>query len=348
MATEAAVIDVKDTLKLVPNKENGMKAIVCTRYGSPDVLELKEIDAPAVDADRVLLRVRAASINPADLHNIHGPAIVRLTTGLRKPKQPIPGIDVAGVVEAVGENVTEFRPGDEIFGACPGTLAEYTLGGKNFVAKPAAVTFEQGASVGIAGLTALQGLRDKARIQPGQMVLINGAAGGVGTFAVQIAKAFGGEVTGVCSSRNVDMVQSIGATHVVDYTTEDFARSGKRYDIVFDTVGNRSLSDLRRVLKPEGVLVLCGGAHERGHGARGLIRPLLLSGRAVVLSRFVRQRMVFYIAKINKADLVVIAELMEAGKVTPVIDRTYPLAQAAEAFRYLEAGHARGKVVITV
>jgi NADPH:quinone reductase-like Zn-dependent oxidoreductase len=325
-----------------------MKAIVCNQYGSPERLELQEIDKPAVDADRVLVRVRAASVNPLDCHNLKGGIVVRLTAGLRRPKQSVPGVDVAGVVEAVGENVTGFRPGDEIFGTCGGVLAEYVRGGKNFVPKPSGLTFEQAAAMPVAGITALQGLRDKGQLQPGQKVLINGAAGGVGTFAVQIAKAFGGEVTGVCSTRNVDMVRSLGADHIIDYTQEDFARSGQRYDVVLDLVGNRSLSNYRRVLQPKGILVLSGGGHERGHGGRGMLGPLALIGRGLLLSRFVSQSIVFFIAKINKEDLLVLKELIEAGKVTPVIDRTYPLSESPEAIRYLEAGHARGKVVITV
>lgn len=325
-----------------------MKAIINTDYGPPEALKLRDIDVPAVDADRVLVRVRAASVNPADLHNLKGPFVARLSGGMRRPKQPVPGIDVAGVVEAVGENVTELRPGDEVFGTCPATLAEYARGGKNLVPKPADLTFDHAAAIPIAGLTALQGLRDKGNVQPGQSVLINGASGGVGTFAVQIAKALGAEVTGVCSTGNVELVRSLGADHVIDYTHDDFARSGLQYDCVFDLVGNRSLSDLRRAVKPMGSLVLSGGGHDRGHGARGLLAPLLMIARARVLSRFVKEKLVFYIAQINKADLMFMAELIEAGKVTPVIDRTYPLSEAAEAIRYLQTGHARGKVVIKV
>jgi NADPH:quinone reductase-like Zn-dependent oxidoreductase len=324
-----------------------MKAIINNKYGSPDDLKLQEIEKPAIGDDNVLVWVRAASVNPADLTLRGRPYFIRLMTGLRKPKRSVPGVDVAGVVEAVGENVTEFRPGDEIFGTCGGALAEYALGGKNFVPKPSNLTFEQAAAVPVAGVTALQGLRDKGEIQPGQTVLINGVAGGVGTFAVQIAKAFGAEVTGVCGTRNVDMVRSIGADHIIDYTQEDFAQSGRRYDLVFDLVGNRSLSDLRRVLKPRGILVLSGGGHDRGHGGRGL-RLVVLMVQGILLSRFVSQKLVPFLAKIKKEDLLVLKELVEAGKVTPVIDRTYPLSAAPEAIGYLEAGHARGKVVITV
>jgi NADPH:quinone reductase-like Zn-dependent oxidoreductase len=313
--------------------------------GSPDQLELQEIDKPAVGDDGVLVRVRAASVNPYDWHLMRGlPYVVRLTEGLRKPKHSVPGVDVAGHVEAVGESVTQFRPGDEVFGGRVGAFAEYVCGGENrFVPKPPGLTFEQAAAIPIAGCTALQGLRDRGQLQPGQKVLINGAAGGVGTFAVQIAKALGGDVTGVCSTRNVDLVRSIGADRVVDYTVEDFTRGGQRYELILDLVGNRSLPDLRRALTPKGTLVLSGG----GVGGRWL-GPLALMLRAMVLSRFMGQRMLPFLAKLRRDDLVVLKELIEAGKVTPVIDRAYPLSEAAEAIRHLEAGHARGKVVITV
>lgn len=324
-----------------------MKAIVCDQYGPLEMLKVQEIDKPAVDADGVLVHVRAASINPVDLHLIKGELMIRLMAGLRKPKRPIPCSDVAGVVEAVGENVTDFRPGDEVFGSCAGSLAEYVRGGKNLVPKPANITFEQAGGIGIAGITALQGLRDKGQVRPGQKVLINGAAGGVGTFAVQIAKALGAEVTGVCSTGNVEMVRSLGADHVIDYTQEDFAKSGQRYDCVFDLVGNRSLSDLRRVLQPKGTLSMSGGAHDRGHGGRKL-KPLVLMVQGLVLTRFVSQKLVPFIAKMNKEDLTALKELIETGKLTPVVGRTYPLVETNKAFRYLEGGHARGKVVITM
>ena len=325
--------------------ERTMQAIVNSKYGSPDRLELREIDKPALGDDGVLVRVRAASVNPYDWHFMRGlPYFMRLMSGLRRPKQTVRGVDVAGQGEAVGDNVTNLRPDDEVFGAgWGGALAEYVCGGESdFALKPAGLTFEQAAALPMAGCTALQALRDRGQLQPGQRVLINGAAGGVGTFAVQIAKALGGEVTGVCSTRNVDMVRSIGADHAVDYTVEDFTRSGQRYDLVLDTVGNRSLSDLRRALTPKGTLILAGGKGGR------LLGPLALLLRARLLSRFVAQRLLSFIAKLRKDDLVVLNELIEAGKVTPVIDRTYPLSEAPEAIRYLEAGHARGKVVITV
>jgi NADPH:quinone reductase-like Zn-dependent oxidoreductase len=322
-----------------------MQAIVNRKYGSPDDLKLQEIDKPVVDDDGVLVRVRAASVNPYDWHFMRGlPYLARPMLGLRGPKQSVRGVDVAGQVEAVGKNVTQFRPNDEVFGAgWSGSLAEYVRGGENdFTPKPASLTFEQAAALPMAGCTALQALRDRGQLQPGQSVLINGAAGGVGTFAVQIAKDLGGDVTGVCSTSNVDMVRSIGADHVVDYTREDFARSDRRYDLVLDLVANRSLSDLRRALTPEGTLLLSGG------GGGRLLGPLALMLRARVRSRFVDQRLLSFLAQLRKEDLVALTELVEAGKITPVIDRTYPLSEAPEAIRYLEAGHARGKVVITV
>jgi NADPH:quinone reductase-like Zn-dependent oxidoreductase len=323
-----------------------MKAIINNKYGSPDDLELQEIGKPVIDADGVLVRVRAASVNPLDWHYMRGqPYFARIAgMGLRRPKDIMRGVDVAGVVEAVGENVTRFQPGDEVFGSCDGAFAEYVVGKeKNIVPKPADLTFEQAATIPVAGCTALQALRDKGQLQPGQKVLINGAAGGVGTFAVQIAKALGGEVTGVCSTRNVDLVRSIGADQVVDYSREDFTRSGQRYDLIVDAVGNRSLSALRRALAPKGTLELIGG----GEGGK-LLGPIPLLLRALLVTRFVGQRMLSFLAKIRQEDLITLKEMIEAGKVTPVIDRTYPLSEAPEAIRYLEAGHARGKVVITV
>ena len=315
-----------------------MKAIVGITYGSPDGLELREIDTPAVADDSVLVRVRAASVNPLDWHYMRGtPYVVRMSAGLRSPKRTVLGVDVAGVVEAVGASVTQFSPGDEVFGARTGAFAELVCGTeKNFVAKPAGLTFEHAAAIPIAGCTALQALRDKGKLEPGQSVLVNGAAGGVGTFAVQIAKALGAEVTGVCSTRNVDLVRSIGADVVVDYTSEDVTRSG-RYDLIVEAVGNRSLSDWRRVLTPTGTLVIVGGGEGRWIG------PMVTPGKALVVSRFSRQRLLPLLAQLNNDDLIVIAELIEAGKVTPVIDRTYPLSEAAEAIRYLEAGHAQGE-----
>jgi len=323
-----------------------MKAVVRERYGSPDVLELKDVAKPVIDDDSVLVRVRAASINAYDWHMMRGsPYLVRMSEGLRKPRSSAMGVDLSGQVESVGKNVTNFRPGDEVFGARVGSLAEYVRGeGKSFlVPKPAGLTFEQAAAVNMAGTTALQGLRDKGQIKPGQRVLINGATGGVGTFAVQIAKAFGAHVTAVCSTTNVEMVRSIGADEVIDYTRQDFTRSGQRYDLIFDVAANHSLSACRRVLTPNGILVMVG---VKG-GRRMLpIVARLLAG--VVYSRFASQKMLPFLAHNSKEDLLVLKELIEAGKVTPVIDRTYPLSETPEAIRYLEQGHARGKVVITV
>jgi len=320
-----------------------MKAIVYHNYGSPDILKCEEIEKPTAGDDEVLIKVRAASVNRLDWHFMRGaPYIVRIQAGLRNPKDTRLGVDVAGQVEAVGRNVTQFKPGDEVFGACRGAFAEYACTSESaLVAKPNSVTFEQAASVPVAALTALQGLRDKGQIRPRQKVLINGAAGGVGTFAVQIAKSFGADVTGVCSTRNVDMVRSLGADRVIDYTQEDFTQSGQRYDLIFDSVGNRSLSACRRVMSPRGIYVVVGGPDGRWIG------PLARSLKALLLSRFVSQNLVMFLASTNKEDLVVLKELIEAKKVTPVIDRCYTLSEVPEAIRYLEEGHARGKVVIT-
>jgi NADPH:quinone reductase-like Zn-dependent oxidoreductase len=326
-----------------------MKAIVRDRYGSPEVLELKDIAKPVVGDDSVLVRVRAASVNAYDWHMLRGrPFLVRMLIGLRKPKSMAVGVDMAGVVEAVGTNVTQFRTGDEVFGHGGGAFSEYVCAGaKNFVLKPANLTFEQAAAVPMAGATALQALRDKGRIQPGQKVLINGAAGGVGTFAVQIAKSFGAEVTGVCSTRNVDLVRSIGADHVVDYTHEDFTRSGTRYDLMLDLAGNHSLSACRRVLAADGILVSVGSAGgPREQPSSGAILVGLIG--TLVAARFTSQTIVSFLAKSSNADLVVLKELIEAGKVTPIIDTRYQLREVPAAIRHLETGHARGKVVITV
>jgi NADPH:quinone reductase-like Zn-dependent oxidoreductase len=323
-----------------------MKAIMNERYGPPSALQLREIDRPSVDADRALIQVRAASINPTDLHNVEGGPVIQLMNRSRRPLRPVPGGDVAGVVVEAGENVTHLRPGDEVFGTCAGSLAEYALGGKNLAPKPVNLTFEQAASLPIAGLTALQGLRDKGQLKSGQSVLINGAAGGVGTFAVQIAKAIGAEVAAVCSTQNVEMVRSIGADRVIDYTCEDFSCGGQQYDLVFDLVGNRSLSALRRVTKPDGILLLSGGGHHKGHG--NILRPMSLVFRGKLRSRFASPKVVFFIAQINRPDLIALKDLVEAGKVTPVIDHTYPLRDAPEALRYLKTGHARGKLVVSI
>ena len=321
-----------------------MKAIVYHEYGSPDVLKCEEIEKPTAGDDEVLIRVRAAAVNPLDRHFMRGePYPVRAMTGLIKPKATRPGVDLAGQVEAVGRNVTQFQPGDEVFGGSRGAFAEYVCAYENkLVQKPANLTFEQAAAVPVAALSALQGLRGKGRIQPGQKVLINGAAGGVGTFAVQIAKSFGADVTGVCSTKSADVVRSIGADQVIDYTREDFTKSGQRYDLIFDCVGNRSLSDLRRAMTPKGTYVVVGGPAGRWIG------PLAPSLKALLVSPFVSQDLVTFTASINKEDLVVLKELIEAGKVTPVIDKCYTLSEAPEAMRHLEEGHARGKIVITL
>lgn len=322
-----------------------MNAIVCTRFGSPDELKLTDIEKPDLQEDSVLVRVRAASVNAVDWHAVRGrPYVGRLMgLGLRRPSTTVPGVDVAGHVEAVGRNVTEFKPGDEVFGSPWGAFAEYVRGTeRSFVPKPACLTFEQAAAVPVAGRTALDALRDGGRIRSGQTVLINGAAGGVGTFAVQLAKAFGADVTGVCSTGNVEMVRSIGADQVVDYTKEDFARSGKRHDLMLDIAGNRSISDCIRVLAPDGTLVIVGGPDGRWLG------PMSHWLAALVRRRFVGQRLVPFLSKGRKESLTFLKELIDAGQVTPVIDRTYPLSETAAAVRYVETGHARAKVVITM
>ncbi len=312
-----------------------MKAVVYQKYGSPDVLELQEVDKPTVTDGELLVRVHAASVNPLDWHFLRGtPLVVRVMAGLLKPKRNILGADVAGRVEAVGGKVTQFQQGDEIFGSGNplGAFAEYLCVPEDgVVLKPANLTYEEAAAVPVAALTALQGLRDKGRIQPGHKVLINGASGGVGTFAVQIAKSLGAEVTGVCSTRNLDMVRSIGADRVIDYSREDFTQTGGRYDLILDAVGNRSLSDCKRALHAEGICVAAAGSP---------VRALWIS--------MMGKKMVSMLTKPNREDVGFLKELLETGKVTPVIDRRYALSEVAEALRYLEEGHAQGKVVITV
>ncbi len=326
-----------------------MKAIVYDNYGSPDVLDLREIDKPQVKNSEVLVRVHAASANPYDWHFMRGePYFMRMMTGLRAPKANGLGADVAGHVEAAGDNVTRLRPGDEVYGEVAesgwGTFAEYICAPEDWLEpKPTNLTFEQAAAVPLAGVTALQGLRDHGKLQTGQHVLVVGASGGVGTLAVQIAKSLGAEVTGVCSTRNVDLVRSLGADQVVDYTQEDFAQAGQRYDLIFQLAGTRSASGCRRALAPEGTLVLGSGS-----GGGRLLGPVGRIARALMLSPFVGQKLVPFIAKKNKEDLQLLRELIEAGDVTPLIDRTYPLSETPEAIGYLEQGHARGKVVVTV
>ena len=320
-----------------------MNAIVYRRYGSPDVLHLDDVPMPAVKDDDVLVRVHAAALNPFDWHLLRGePFFVRAVAGWRKPKRNIPGIDVAGVVEAVGRDVTQLKPGDEVYGEKSRACAEYVAGPASlFVPKPANLSLEQAAAVPVGAVTALQALRDKGGIQAGQRVLINGASGGVGTFAIQLAKAFGAEVTGVCSTRNVDLVRSIGADDVVDYTQQDFTRSGGPYDLIVDNVGNRSFLALRRVLTRTGTVVSVGAP-------RGNWAPLLAMVAPRVLTPFVSQRIVGMLTDVTRDDLLFITGLIEAGRVAPVIDRCYPLAEVSDAIRYLETMRARGKVIINV
>ncbi|MGH2488894.1 MAG: NAD(P)-dependent alcohol dehydrogenase [Candidatus Limnocylindria bacterium] len=324
--------------------QDTMKAIAQDRYGSPDVLTLREVARPEIGEDGVLVRVRAASVNALDWHFLRGePYVLRLSEGLRRPKTAIRGVDVAGTVEAVGAAVTEFRAGDEVFGIRDGSLAEFVAGRESsFAHKPASLTFEQAAAVPVAGETALQGLRDRGQLKAGQKVLVYGAGGGVGTFAVQIAKALGADVTAVTSPAKADLVGSIGADRVIDYTRDDFTRGEDRYDVILDVGANRSLTDLRRALVPGGILVLAGGAKGRWIGP--LLRPLLGALRA----RAGGKRTVPFLSDHRKEDLLVLKDMLEAGSIRPVIDRTYPLAEAGEAIRYLETGQTRGKVVVAV
>jgi NADPH:quinone reductase-like Zn-dependent oxidoreductase len=329
-----------------PSGATLMKAVVYRCYGSPDVLHVEAIPKPQITDNELLVRVHAASINPAEIHFMTGkPYIVRLLTGIGAPKYARLGNDFAGIVESVGRNVKRFRPGDRVFGGSRGALAEYVALSEDqaLEIKPDNLSFEQAASIPIAGVTALQGLRDHGRLQPGQHVLINGASGGVGSFAVQIAKAFGAEVTGVTSTRNVELVRSSGADHVIDYTQENFTAGAARYDLILDIVGKHSLSDARRALKPDGILVMVGGSKDNRW-----IGPLGRNLDALVLALFVDQEFVSFVSNVNRADLSAIADLAHAGKVTPVIDRRYPLLDAAAAMRYLETGRARGKVVLSI
>jgi NADPH:quinone reductase-like Zn-dependent oxidoreductase len=322
-----------------------MKAAVYGQYGPPEVVQIRDVEKPAPKDNEVLIKIRAASLNPLDWHFMRGmPYFVRIAGGLLKPKDPRLGVDVAGQVEAVGNNVTQFKTGDEVFGVCRGALAEYACTSQSAVAtKPPNVTFEQAASVPIAALTALQGLRDKGRIQSGQKVLINGAAGGVGTFAVQIAKSLGADVTGVCSTRNVEMVRSIGADQVIDYTQENFTKGGQKYDVILDCIANHSLPECRRVLSSNGTYIIVGGP--TGRWMMGFLARLI---KALVLSWFVSQKLVMLPVRQSQEDLTILHNLMKSRKVTPVIDRRYKLSEVSEAIRYLEEGHARGKVIITV
>jgi NADPH:quinone reductase-like Zn-dependent oxidoreductase len=321
-----------------------MKAAIYRNYGPPEVIHLEDQPRPAPADDEVLVRIRAAAVNPMDYHFIGGTMVMRLMTGLRKPKPTRPGVDLAGEVDAIGRSVTRFRVGDAVFGVARGAFAEYACAKeRQLELKPANATFEQAATVPVAGLTALQGLRNKGCIQPGQRVLINGAAGGVGTFAVQIAKAFGAEVTAVCSTKGVELVRSLGADHVIDYTRDDFTRGASKYDLLVDCAGNRSLRECRRVMTPKGTYVAIGARPGgRWVGPLPQVLKLLVSGR------FVSQRVVLFVASINPGDLTVMKDLIEAGKVTPVIDRRYELSEVVAAVRHAKEGHALGKVVITV
>jgi NADPH:quinone reductase-like Zn-dependent oxidoreductase len=323
-----------------------MKAIRYSCYGPPEVLEYTDVAVPTIGDDEMLVRVHAAAANPLDWHYLRGePYLMRLMSGIGAPKDQRLGVDFAGTVEAVGQSVTRFAPGDQVFGGATGAFGEYVRlrQDRAVVHKPANLSFEQAATVGIAGITALQGLRDKGGLQPGDKVLINGASGGVGTFAVQIAKALGAEVTGVCSTRNVELVRSLGADHVVDYKQANFTEGSQHYDLILDNVGNHSLSDLRRVMTPDGVLVMVGGSSD-GNFIGPLIGPL----SALLQGPFVSQKLAGFLARLSQADLQILADMMESGQVTPVIDRVYPLAETAQAIAYLEEGHARGKVVISV
>ena len=330
----------------LPGDATLMKAIVYRCYGPPEVLALEDIEKPVPADDQVLVRVRAAAVNPLDWHYMRGePYVMRMGVGVGAPKNTRMGVDFAGTVEAVGKAVTRFKPGDAVFGVRTGAFAQYVLVGedRNIVTIPEGVTFEQAASIPVAAVTALQALRDKGKVQAGQRVLINGASGGVGTFAVQLAKSFGAEVTAVCSARNAEMVRSIGADHVVDYTTQDFTTAGVQYDLVLDMIGNRALLDVRRAMKPDGTLVIVGGPSDDPW-----IGALAVPIKAKLLSPFVSQHMLFFISSVTREDLALLADLIHSGKVTPVIDRRFKLAELRDAIAYLETGRARGKVVIDI
>jgi NADPH:quinone reductase-like Zn-dependent oxidoreductase len=340
-------MSTNDCDRYAATPSNPMKAIVSCEYGAEN-LYLRDIEKPTPTDNEVLVRVRAASVNPVDGHMVRDSWLARLFSGLRKPTNTRFGTDFAGVVEAVGKNVTDFKAGDEVFGGKNGAVADYICvkAERAIVMKPNNVTFEQAGSVGVAGITALQGLRDKGRIQSGEKVLINGASGGVGTFAVQIAKAFGAEVTAVCSTRNVDLMKSIGADHVIDYTKEDFTKTDQHYDMIYDLVSNHGFSERRKILTPNGICVLAGVGGAGLHP--GMLGRVAANFWNVFRSNFTRQKFVFYIAQFTKQDLNVLRDLMQSGKVAPVIDRTYKMSQTSDAVRYMEEGHARGKVVITL
>ena len=320
-----------------------MKAIVYHSYGSPDVLKIEEIEKPAVSDDGVLVRVHASSVNPVDWYGMIGLFIARISSGLFKPKDPRLGTDFAGVVEAVGSQVTDLKPGDEVYGGRNGSFAEYVNVVNAVVRKPANISFEQAAAVPTAALTALQGLRDHGKIQAGQKVLINGAAGGVGTFAVQIAKAFGAEVTGVTSTKNMELVRSLGANHVIDYSKEDFTKSGQRYDLVLDIAGSRTWKEYKRVLTPAANFVIIGAK-----ASNPVIGPLGYILKIKLATLGASQKVLFFVAQFSRDDLSTLRDMIEAGKVQPAIDRTYPLSETAEAMRYLGTGHAKAKIVLKI
>lgn len=320
-----------------------MKAVMCHSYGSPDVLKIEEVEKPTVSEDGVLVRVHASSVNPAEWYSMVGLLIARGPNGLFKPKDPRIGADFAGVVEAVGSKVTHLNPGDEVYGGRNGAFAEYVSVVNAVVRKPANVTFEEAAAVPTAGITALQGLRDHGKIQAGQKVLINGAAGGVGTFAVQVAKAFGAEVTGVTSAKNVERIRSLGADHVIDYTKEDFTQNGQRYDLLFDIAGNRTWKEYKRVLTPTANFVIVGA--RKGNPVIGPLSHVLRLKLAAIGAS---QKISFFIAQFTREDLSILREMIEAGKIKPVVDRTYPLTETTEAMRYLGTGHAKAKVVLKI
>ena len=343
-AGKTAAVQAAQRRQATPLGAPKMKAMHHDRYGPLDLLALRDIDQPTVGDTDVLIRVRAAGLHIGDCFGVHGsPFLMRLVSGLRKPIYGVPGFDVAGQVEAVGSRVTQFRPGDAVFGACKGACAEFVCAPAGTLAlKPARLSFEQAAALPTSGLAALHALRDAGRVRPGQQVLINGASGGVGSIAVQLAKAFGAEVTGVCSAGNVDLVRSLGADHVIAHTQQDFTQGEQRYDLILDNVENRSLADCRRVLTPNGTLILNSGT-----GAQGMAMLIRLL-KPIVLSPFLRQSLRRYLSTPSHADLKVLAELVEAGHLTPVIDKTYPLHETAAALRHIEDGHARGKVVVNL
>jgi NADPH:quinone reductase-like Zn-dependent oxidoreductase len=323
-----------------------MKAVVYRCYGSPEVLKVEQVEKPTPADNQVLVKVHAASINPLEWHYMRGtPYLMRAEAGMGFPQDPRLGVDFSGTVEEIGKGVTKFKTGDEVFGGRDGALGEYVVvrESASIVPKPTNLTFEQAASIPIAAVTALQGLRDVGKIHAGQKVLINGASGGVGTFAVQIAKSYGAEVTGVCSTRNVDLVKSLGADHVIDYTREDFTQGTQHYDVIFDAVGNHSLSEYRRVMTPQGIFVIVGGP-----STDPWIGPLIMPLKAKLVAPFVSQKFEFFLADINPQDLQVLAGMAQSGKLTPVIDKTYPMSDIQTAMRYLETGHARGKVAVQV